>query len=50
MKKNYVMPQMEEMELDVKTVMMANSWTDVGGETDEMDARGNRGSWGDLWD
>ena len=48
MKKNYVMPQMEEMELDVKTVMMANSWTDVEGEG-EPDANERRGSWGDLW-
>ena len=48
MKENYVRPQMEEIEFDVKTVMMANSWTDVGGESDEFDAIGSRGSWGGL--
>jgi len=49
MKDSYVGPQMEEMEFDVQTVMMNNSWTDVGGETDEMDVKGRRGRWGDLW-
>lgn len=36
--------------------MMSNSdgnddgWTDVGGETEEMDAPIRRGSWGNRWE
>ena len=49
MKKNYVKPQMEEMEFDVRTVMMANSMTNVGGEG-EPDANERRGTWGNRWE
>lgn len=52
-KENYVIPQMEEVEFDVNTVMMSNSdvWSDVTDEeTDEMDAPIRRGSWGNLWE
>lgn len=51
MKDSYVKPQMEEMEFDVQTVMMNNSWTDVEeGAEGDPDIRGRRGRWGDLWD
>ena len=50
MKENYVTPQMEVVEFDVNTVMMDGSMTDVGGETEEMDAPIRRGSWGNRWE
>ena len=50
MKQVYVKPDHKVIELDNTTVMMADSvYTGVGGETDEMDTRGRRGKWGNLW-
>ena len=51
MKYVYIKPALEVIDLDVNIVMMAGSdvWTGVGGETDEMDTRGRRGKWGNLW-
>ena len=50
MKQTYIRPSLKVIEFDITTVMMSGSvWTGVGGETDEMDTRGRRGKWGNLW-
>ena len=57
MKKIYVAPEMEVMELNIETLMLSMSapgdggpsW---GGESNggmDADANGRRGEWGNLW-
>ena len=52
MKNEYIKPQMEAIEIEVETVMMQGSFSDlVEGETsDTFDSRSRRGSWGNLWE
>ena len=52
MKKEYIKPSTEEIVCDANTVMMAESSVDTGVEEtpSHPDAKGRRGSWGDLWE
>ncbi len=52
MKKDYIKPQMEAIEIEAETVMMQSSFSDVkeGETSDEFDSNKHRGSWGSLWD
>lgn len=60
MKKTYIKPVMEIMELDIETLMISmsapggngNEGPSWGGESEggmEADANGRRGEWGNLW-
>ena len=50
MKQAYIKPTSEVIDLEVNTVMMAESViTGVGGTPSEPDAPGRRGTWGNLW-
>ena len=59
MKKTYIAPAMEVMELEVETILMALSsqeslpGTSWGGDSEggkDADANDRRGGWGNLWD
>ena len=52
MKNEYIKPQMEAIEIEVETVMMQGSFSDVvEGETcDTFDSMSGRGSWVNLWE
>ena len=54
MKKEYLKPEAEVLEMEASTTMMTGSdgLVDTGmGETPSTpDAREHRGSWGNLWD
>ena len=61
MKQAYVTPEMEVVEMNIETALMAlsadqtlpgTSWggSAGGGNSMEADANGRRGSWGNLWD
>lgn len=54
MKQTYIKPSTEIIELDTNTLMMADSAntvdTELGGTPSHPDARGRRGSWGNLWE
>ena len=60
MKKTYIKPVMEIMELDIETLMISmsapggngNEGPSWGGESEggmEADANNRRGEWGNLW-
>lgn len=60
MKKVYIKPEMEVVELDIETSMMSisasnengldgTSWGGVSEGDMEADANGRRGEWGNLW-
>lgn len=60
MKKTYIKPVMEVMELNIETLMISmsapggngNEGPSWGGESEggmEADANGRRGEWGNLW-
>lgn len=50
MKHIYMKPMLEVIDLDVNTVMMADSVGLGFGETpSQPDVRGRRGKWGNLW-
>lgn len=58
MKKTYIAPEMEVIEIENEIAMMALSadealpGTSSGGEVsgEDADANGRRGTWGNLWD
>ena len=59
MKKTYIAPAMEVMEIDIEGQLMALSaedslpGSDWGGESEggmEADANDRRGGWGNLWE
>ena len=61
MKKTYIKPETEVMELDIETLMISmsapggdgNEGPSWGGESEggmEADANGRRGEWGNLWE
>ena len=59
MKKNYVKPAVEEVQVEPATIIAGSPFDEGGtgntgvgsgkGDGDDM-TRGHRGSWGDLWD
>lgn len=55
MKKVYITPEVEVLELDIETLMVSMSVPDgpgYGGEGSGMEAEANdrrRGEWGNLW-
>lgn len=53
MKALYVKPEMQVIEVEAQTVLAASVEVDMSKATaddkGDMDARGHRGSWGDLW-
>lgn len=51
MKTEYIEPQIEVIEIEVETVMMQGSFSDVkeGETSDTFDSNGRRGTWGNLW-
>ena len=58
MKQAYMTPEMEVIEMNMETPLMALSAADsldgtqIGGQISgkEADANGRRGTWGNLWD
>ena len=61
MKKIYVTPKVEMMEMETEVMMLSlssggssgldgTSWGGESGGDKEADASGRRGSWGNLWD
>ena len=54
MKKEYVKPEIEVIDLDVSTVLMSQSQdkvdTGLGNTPSDPDATGRRGTWGNLWE
>ena len=58
MKKTYIAPEVQVMEVEIESALMSMSSPTLGGTTDggdseggmEADAPGRRGSWGNLWD
>ena len=50
MKKNYLKPSTELLDLVVSNYIAAASSSEVGGEeSDEFDANVGRGEWGNVW-
>lgn len=50
MEKNYVVPQMEVIEIEVeKGFALSNADTGMGNTPSQPDAPGHRGDYGDLW-
>lgn len=52
MKKDYLKPEIEVLDIEVSTVMMIGSIIDseMGDEPSIPDARRRRGTWGNLWE
>ncbi len=58
MKKTYIAPEVQVMEVEFESALMSMSSPTLGGTTDggdstggmDADAPGRRGSWGNLWD
>lgn len=58
MKKTYIAPEVQVMEVEFESALMSMSSPTLGGTTDggdseggmEADAPGRRGTWGNLWD
>ena len=49
MKKNYLKPSTELLDLVVSNIMVATSSEVGGNESDEFDANRGRGEWGNVW-
>lgn len=58
MKKTYIAPEMQVIEMEMETVLMSMSSSDLPGTSDDGkspggmygDANDRRGTWGNLWD
>ena len=52
MGKDYIKPQMVTIDIEVETIMMQGSFSDVkeGETSDNFDGNRRRGTWGNLWE
>ena len=52
MKKEYLKPEAEVLEMEASTTMMIGSSvdTEMGDTPSTPDVRGHRGTWGNLWE
>lgn len=52
MGKDYIKPQMVTIDVEVETIMMQGSFSDVkeGETSDNFDGNRRRGTWGNLWE